>query len=146
MLFFVLLTRPGQHLAELKFKAYPYDRRLCVVTYINAYLDRTDCFWGDDVRQFFITYGKPNKDASRDSVSRWTKDVLRDAGINLDIFTAHSTRSAATSAAKTLVTIDTILKAGGWSNENTFTKYYDLPVSDGCAMQSALLNRHKRSR
>ncbi len=62
-------SRPGHHLAELKFKAYPCDRRLFVVTYINAYLDRTDCFRGDDVRQFFVTYGKPNKDASRDCES-----------------------------------------------------------------------------
>ncbi len=138
-------TRLGFHFSELKFKAFPCDRRLCVVSYINAYLSRTDCFRKGDITKFFITYGVPNKGASRDSIRRWTKDVLRDAGIDLSIFNAHSTRSAATSAARTLLPLETVLKAGGWSTANTFTRYYNLRVVDGCAMQSALLNRNLNS-
>ncbi len=137
-------TCPGHHLSELKFKAFPCDRRLCVVSYINEYLMRTDRFRNSDITKFFITYGKPNKGASRDSISRWTKDVLRDAGIDMTIFTAHSTRSASTTAAVPLVPLATILKAGVWSSANTFTKYYNLNVNDNCAMQTALLQRHKK--
>ncbi len=138
-------TRPGHHLAELKFKAFPCDRRLCVVTYINAYKSRTDRYRVGDVTSFFVTYGYPNGNASRDSIYRWTKDIMRDAGFDLSLFKAHSTRSAGTSAARTVVTMDTILKAGNWSTANTFTKYYNLQIVDLCGMQSAIMNRFKIS-
>ncbi len=138
-------SRPGHHLSELKFKAYPCDRRLCVVTYLHAYIDRTDKFRNDDVDALFICYGKPNGPASRDSIFRWTKDVMRDAGIDLNRFKPHSTRSSGTSAARSFVTLDTILKAGNWSQSSTFTKYYDLPIVESCKMQTAILDRFSRS-
>ena len=42
---------------------------------------------------------------------------------------AHSTRSASTSAAKAnSVSVDTIMKSAGWTHESTFAKYYYKPV------------------
>ncbi len=89
--------------------------------------------------QFFIRYGKPNGEASWASISRWMKDVLRDEIIDVSVFESHSTRSASTSAAKTVVNLDVVLKAGGWSCANTFTRFYDLTISPKCQMQDALL-------
>ncbi len=52
------------------------------------------------------------------------------AGIDNKVFGAHSTRAAVTSAAhKNGVSIDRILAAGGWSNENTFGRFYKKPIS-----------------
>ena len=50
-------------------------------------------------------------------------------------FNAYSTRSASVSAAKTLkISVKTILDAAGWSNADTFAKFYDRPViSDDCS-------------
>ena len=47
------------------------------------------------------------------------------AGIDINQFGAHSCRAASTSlAAEKGVPMDTIMKAAGWSSENTYTKYY----------------------
>ena len=53
------------------------------------------------------------------------------AGINTEIYGAHSTRAASTSAARTKnIDTDRILAATGWSNENTFSKFYNKMVTD----------------
>ncbi len=114
---------------------------------MHAYLDRTDCFRGATDEHFFVTYGAPHNGASRASIRRWIKDMLRDAGIDLDIFKAHSTRAAATSAASASnVPLDTILRTGGWSSATTFTRFYNLPIVPANEMQNALLARFAASR
>jgi len=51
------------------------------------------------------------------------------SGINTDIFKAHSTRSAATSATFVAgIPIADILMTAGWTSECTFAKYYNKPV------------------
>ena len=60
---------------------------------------------------------------STSTISRWLKEMLRMAGINN--FTAHSTRAASTSAAKS----KDILKAGNWSRESTFNRFYNKTIT-----------------
>ncbi len=134
-------SKPGKHLSELCFKTYELDQDLCVVTCIYEYLHRTEKFRVKGVTQFFLTYGKPNGEAARSSISRWIRDVLHDAGIDVEHFSSHSTRSASTSAARSVVNLDTILKAGGWACASTFTRYYSLAITPRCEMQDALLHR-----
>ena len=51
------------------------------------------------------------------------------AVIDTSIFSPHSTRSAASSAAKKgRVPIDTILKTGGWRSIKTFARFYDKEI------------------
>ena len=77
----------------------------------------------------WLSYSKPFKPVSRDTVSRWMKNVLGKAGINTKVFYAHSAQAAATSAANSNnVSINTIMDATGWSRESTFRKLYDKPV------------------
>ena len=77
----------------------------------------------------WLSYSKPFKPVSRDTVSRWIKNVLEKAGVNTKVFSAHSTRAAATSAARSNnVSINTIMDAAGWSRESTSRKFYDKPV------------------
>ncbi|MCP3927657.1 MAG: tyrosine-type recombinase/integrase [Bacteroidetes bacterium] len=139
-------SRPGRHFSELIFKPFPDDPDVCIVSCITEYVKRTECFrLNKESSQFFVTYGKPHGEAARCSISRWLRDVLRDAGIDVTIFESHSTRSASTSAAKTVTNLDTVLKAGGWSCSSTFTRYYDLKVTPKCDMQDALLKRFQTS-
>ena len=50
-------------------------------------------------------------------------------GIDTSIFSTHSTRSAASSAAKKgRVPIDTILKTGVWRSMKTFGQFYDKEI------------------
>ncbi len=139
-------SKPGRHFSELIFKPFVQDSDVCVVTCINEYIKYTRVFRKNKTSsQFFLTYGKPNGEASRASISRWLRDVLRDAGIDVSVFEPHSTRSASTSAAKLVTNMDTVMKAGGWACSTTFTKFYDLRITPKCTMQDALLQRFQNT-
>lgn len=117
-------TKPGKHIGQLTFKAYAPDRRLCVVTVLKEYLKRTLEVRGK-IQNLLLTTTKPTKAASRDTIRRWTKNALIQAGIDMTIFSPHSTRSASTSKAQaSKLPLKTILQTAGWSTESTFSKYY----------------------
>ena len=54
----------------------------------------------DEVRELLITYEKPHKPVSRDSVGRWIKNELTNSGVGTTVFKPHSCRSASVSNAK----------------------------------------------
>ena len=54
-----------------------------------------------------------------DTIGRWLRMVLDNSSIDTTVFWGHSTRAAATSAAK---------YAAGWANAKTFSKFYDKPI------------------
>ena len=57
--------------------------------------------------------------------------MLKLSGINVGIFTAHSTRSASVSAAADSgMTVNDILKAADWSSESVFRQFYYRPTHD----------------
>lgn len=121
-------SRPGAHQEELHFKAYAPDRRLCVINYCNIYLKRTAPL-RKGATKLFISCIKPHGPVSRDTVSRWIRDILQRAGVNMDVFTPHSTRAAAVSAAvRNKTPLQTILRTAGWSGESTFRTYYHKPI------------------
>ena len=91
----------------------------------------------------WLSYNKPFKPVHRDTVSRWIKNVLEKAGVNTKVFSAHSTRAAAASAARSNnVPINTIMEAAGWSRESTFKKFYDKPVKDVVNFGDQLVSKH----
>lgn len=112
----------------------PYLRenpQLCVASTLKKYLDETA-----DLRQsndnLFITFKKPHRPASKQSLSRWIKDTLSAAGIDTTIFTAHSTRHSSTSKAQRKgLSLDVIRNSAGWSkNSETFARFYNRPLSE----------------
>lgn len=120
-------SRPGvkNPLVELR----PFeDKTLCVVTTLKEYLTRTQSLRGSE-SQLFISYNRPFRRVSRETISRWVKLVLTDAGIDTSRFKPHSTRAASTSAANNAsVSLDDILHTAGWSSESTFAKFYNKPI------------------
>ena len=107
---------------------------------LNEYLMRTAALRGN-VQKLLITYRPPHKAASRDTIRRWTKDTMSAAGIDMTIFTPHSTRSATTSSAATRVPQATILATAGWSQASTFQKYYQKPITNDSAFADSVLLR-----
>ena len=74
--------------------------------------------------RLFVSYVQPHKPVSGDTIKRWVKQVLTNAGIDTSTFTAHSTRSASTSvAANAGLPLQDIPQAAGWSSESTFYKF-----------------------
>ena len=134
-------SRPGKHLTSMEFESYPLDKNLCPVAHVAEYVHRTKALRGNQSR-LFISYQRPFKEVSADTISRWLKTTLALAGIDITKFGAHSTRSASTSAAKAVnVPIDLIMLNAGWSQESTFTKFYLKPISKDNYGNMLLQNR-----
>ena len=89
-------TRIGHHLAPLKFKVFK-DPKLCVITNLTEYLKRTHEKRVDGA--LFISYYRPHKKVSKDTISRWVKEMMTNTGIDGN-FVSHSSRSAASSFAR----------------------------------------------
>ena len=71
-----------------------------------------------------------DKPVESSSISRWLKDVLEEAGIDIKTFKAHSTRSASTSKASLLgLSEKEILKRGIWSGRTSWQKHYRKEIS-----------------
>lgn len=117
-------THQGAHQKPVEFVAYPDDTQLCIVSTLKDYLSRTRLL-RKSCKQLFISFQAPHRGVSVDTISRWLRTVLQHADIDTKVFTAHSTRSASTSAAKQdNIPISIIMAAAGWSRASTFANYY----------------------
>ena len=59
------------------------------------------------------------------TISGWLKKVLKSSGIDVPLFTAHSTRSATTlKASASGLSMIEILERGTWSNKSTWQRFY----------------------
>jgi len=121
-------TKAGVKSVPFKFTSYSADPTLCVVTTLKEYLARTEDSRGH-CKQLFISYVKPFHPVSRSTISRWVKEDMKAAGINLAKFKTHSTRSASTSKASLCsVPLDQIMSAAGWTSATTFARFYNKPI------------------
>ena len=123
-------SRQNKKITEFFFPAFKDNALLCPVQTLKDYESRTLANRADDEKQaqLLIATIQPYKAVSSSTVARWIKTVLAKAGIDTDIFKAHSVRSAATSAAADAgVTTTDILSAADWSSESIFQKFYYKP-------------------
>lgn len=120
-------TRPGFHLEPIILQSYSINVKLCIVSPIKQYLDRTQHL--REGERFLISTLKPHEHGSKQTVGRWVKLIMLQAGIS-DAFKPHSTRSASVSHAyyKGVPLLD-IEKSAGWANAATFAKYYNKPIT-----------------
>lgn len=111
---------------------FPYftnKPELCVASTIDFYIESTSLF-REKYKQLILTHKKPIHPASCQTISRWIRVVLKNSGINTTLFSSHSVRHAATSAAfRSGVNVDTIKNTAGWSaSSNTFFNFYNKTV------------------
>lgn len=120
--------RKTQFSGPLKSFSFPKfgDNRICPVNCLGLYIILTDYLrTSDNNKYLFIGLTAPNNSVSGNTVGRWIKSYLKDAGIDTTTFGAHSTRGAVSSkAASTGISVDSILQAGDWNRESTFTRFY----------------------
>ncbi|CAH3183232.1 unnamed protein product [Porites lobata] len=91
-------SNPKTQVKPLVLKAYTHDESLCVFSTLKEYLQRTETLRVTG-SPLLISFQKPHKAVSRDTISRWIRTVMQLSGINLDVYKAHSTRAASVSAA-----------------------------------------------
>lgn len=121
-------SRKGSKIDSFMYRSYP-NKKLCIVDCINEYLNRrTDV--PNNVTQLIVTYGRPKRAASGDTIRRWIKDLFKATTAIPNMFSPHSCRSASTSKASLsrLLNIDDILQQGCWRNAKTFQKYYQKEI------------------
>lgn len=111
---------------------------ICPANTLNCYIEKSKEFRKSE--QLFIGIRKPHNRVTSQTISRWIKTTLKDGGIDVSVFSAHSTRHAATSKAfKQGISLDLIFKTAGWSgNSTTFARYYSRPIAQSSDDFSAL--------
>ena len=110
---------------------------LNVAEYVLYYMQKTLRFrrkaWNNgaqDVKQLFLSH-RTGKPVLRASISRWIREVLELAGVDVSSFAPHSTRGASISeACRRGATSAQILAQGNWSNLGTYQRFYQREVSD----------------
>lgn len=131
------VSRPGHSPRRIYLPAYPNNPKICVVRTLQEYRSRTETKRTSS--RLLISYVRPFKPISSQSVSRWLRKAMQLAGIACH-FTSHSTRSASTSAAAHAgVPLETILAAADWSSSETFKRFY-LRSPDKGEFARAVLN------
>ncbi|KAJ3641431.1 hypothetical protein Zmor_027938 [Zophobas morio] len=114
---------------------------ICAATTLLNYLNETEDIRHSSPDYLFIQTRKPHNRASRDTISRWIKEILFEAGVDTDLFTTHSTRHAATSSAfRRGVSLQTIHQTAGWGHHSTvFARFYNCPLHDNFAFARSIL-------
>jgi hypothetical protein len=110
---------------------------LNVSDYVVAYLNRTVAMRAAITRtgspkptQLFLSWAT-KKPVAKQTLSRWLKDSLAQAGIDTGQFQAHSYRGAGLSAAfANGASIKDIMSAGDWKDADTFHTHYSAPSRD----------------
>jgi len=132
----------GKSQPLLSFKPFPEKPELCIFSLIKFYLSYTRDLRTGDCDSLFVSYGAPHGSVSSQTLARWVKAELHAAGINVNIFSAHSTRHASTSlAACKGVSVDDIRRAAGWSrSSDVFARFYNRPIISDTSLHSAILD------
>ena len=121
---------------EAYYTAFPQDPKICPVQALRCYEKQSEGFRPKHNKTkgspLFISVRKPYKPVKAATIGHWLKTVMDSAGIDTNIFSAHSTRGAATSKARAGggSTAD-ILRAANWTSASTFSCFYHRPVERG---------------
>jgi integrase len=131
-------TKPGQGLS-LHFSKFD-DPVLCLFGCLRCYIDRSQNLRKDN--NLLICTRSPYKHASSQTISRWLKDVIKLAGIDVNKFSSHSFRHSSTSKASELgLSLDVIYKAAGWSEKSkVFANFYKRPIVSHSQFSNAILS------
>lgn len=136
-------SRPGFKQPVLILPFFEERPEVCPSKTLITYIEKTKIL-RKTITNLFISFRKPHRSVTSQSLSRWIKSVLKDSGINVSIFTAHSTRHAATSRAHQRgVSVDLIRSTAGWSGSSQiFGKFYNRAVvtGDEAALATAVLH------
>lgn len=135
-------SKPGAKQPCLLHPRYKNDLKICPVSVLESYLDKTKVLRGASTK-LFISYESPFNQVCKQTLARWLKCVLENAGVDITLFGAHSFRHASTSKARQEgVSIDYIYQNAGWvNNSKVFGKFYDRNVESRCNFSMALLNK-----
>lgn len=123
--------KPGKARPLLCLPFFKERPDLCIANTVIQYLKVSANLRDKNSKHLFIAINKPHKEVSSQTISRWIKIVLQKCGIDINVFSAHSTRYASSLAAfASGLDLETIRNAAGWSDRSSvFAKFYNRPIS-----------------
>ena len=121
-------SRPGKNPSSVIIAPFEESHGLCPIKCLQQYEAVTKQFRvSTSHNQLFLSTIEPHGPISSSTVARWLKKTLQEAGLDSH-FSGHSTRGAATTtAALAGLSTQEIMNRAGWSQENTFCRYYYHP-------------------
>jgi len=127
-------TRMSDPPRTVCYPAFTGDVDICPISTLHAYISKTASLVEslDHPTPLFITSKKPIRRARPETLGHRIKDTLKQARIDTDTFSAHSTRDFSTSCARSQgVPINEILKvAGVHLKGSTIGQVIILPLAD----------------
>lgn len=120
-------SRPGGYQPLIRLPFIRENPKICPALTLQSYINKTFHIRNNTTNNLFISFRKPHNKVGSQTLAHWVKTVLQKSGIDTSIFGAHSTRHAATSAARRNgVSLQVVRRAAGWSDtSNVFLKYYN---------------------
>ena len=116
-------TKSGKHMKPMVFCVYLKEPKLCLIDNLKEYLKKTKPYRTH--AQLLLRCQCPYSPVSKDTISRWCKDIMHMAGININDYKSHSSRSAASSFAQQKgASLKDICDSAGWSSSRTFAAFY----------------------
>ena len=103
---------------------------LCVASTLLSYVKRTSRIRPEGTDRILISFRKPYKPCSAQTLSRWIKVILSKNGIDTQVFKPYSIKHAATSAAlRNGISLDVIRRMACWSDSSkVFALFYNRPL------------------
>lgn len=135
-------SRKSKNQPSLILPYFLENKKVCAASALECYIFRTANI-RNKIQRLFLSVRKPYKAVGPQTLSHWVKDILSKSGVDTEIFSAHSTRHASTSAAKRKgLSIDTVRRTAGWTEKSkTFAKFYDLNLTaDRTVFAKTILN------
>ncbi|XP_028178022.1 uncharacterized protein LOC114365605 [Ostrinia furnacalis] len=134
-------SRPGAYQPLIRLPFIIENPKICPALALTSYMNKTLNIRNCESGSLFISFRKPHNKVGPQTLAHWVKSTLQKSGIDTNIFGAHSTRHAATSAARRAgVSLQVVRRAAGWSDSsNVFLKYYNRDVNV-CATNNEFAN------
>ncbi|XP_057299486.1 uncharacterized protein LOC130630105 [Hydractinia symbiolongicarpus] len=122
--------KKGSPPPELEYHEFSENKKLCIVSCLNQYNVRSQGWRCNRQCQLLLSPVKPYREVVRSTIAGWIKTVLKNAGVDIKLFMAHSCRPASSSKAKAMsLSLKSILDRGQWSSKSsTWQKHYHRPI------------------
>ena len=125
-------TRKSGPPKQVFYPSYPVEVKHFPVKTLEAYELRTKplrLLSKEDSNRIFLSVRKPYAPVKAATIGHWLQKLMAQAGIDVSIFSAHSTRGATTSKAKNVgVSTADIMKTADWSSVSPFRRFYQKPI------------------
>ena len=106
------------------------DKNVCPVHAVEKYIQRTLASRSELCTNLFITYKRPFKNASGDTLGRWIQETICNA-CNIKKFKPHQLRSTSSSLALHMgMPLEQVLNKANWKSSKTFKNQYYRPPAN----------------